>query len=103
MNKEQVIDLEMSRINSSFQGLFLSLSNVVKAFFFAGKFKWNCLKKRLKSPFYSTHSMLIFRSKEETTNCSDLQKKAERMKFMCILLFILVLGIPLLKEAMGDA
>ena len=27
MNKEQVIDLEMSRINSSFQGLFLSLSN----------------------------------------------------------------------------
>jgi len=31
MNKEQVIDLEMSRINSPFQGLFLSLSNVVEA------------------------------------------------------------------------
>ena len=55
------------------------------------------------SPSYSTHAMIIFRCKEETTNCSYLEKEVERMKFMYIILFILVFGIPLLKEAMEDA
>ena len=55
------------------------------------------------SPLYTTLDLMIFRCKKETTNCSDLEKEVERMKFMYIILFILVFGIPLLKEAMEDA
>lgn len=56
-----------------------------------------------RSPFYSTHTVLILRCKQETTNCMDLEKEVERKNHMFIILFILVFGIPLLKEAMEDA
>ena len=46
--------------------------------------------------------MMFSRCKQETTNCFDLRKEVERMKYMFIILFILVFGIPLLKESIEN-
>ena len=46
--------------------------------------------------------MLIFRCKQEITTGFNLEKEVERMKLMFIILFILFIGIPLLKEEMEN-
>ena len=46
--------------------------------------------------------MLIFRCKQEITTGFDLGKEVERIKRMFIILFILFIGIPLLKEEMEN-
>lgn len=46
--------------------------------------------------------MLIFRCKQEITTGFDLRIEVERIKLMFIILFILFIGIPLLKEEMEN-
>ena len=46
--------------------------------------------------------MLNFRCKQEMKVVFDLDKEVERMKLMFIILFILIIGIPLLKEEMEN-
>ena len=46
--------------------------------------------------------MIIFRCKQEMEVVFDLEKEVERMKLMFIILFILFIGIPLLKEEMEN-
>ena len=46
--------------------------------------------------------MLIFRCKQEMSSGLDLEIGVERMKLMFIILFILFIGIPLLKESIEN-
>lgn len=46
--------------------------------------------------------MIIFRCKREMKVVFDLENEGERMKHMFIILFILFIGIPLLKEEMEN-
>ena len=46
--------------------------------------------------------MLIFRCKQEITTGFDLGIEVERIKLMFIILFILFIGIPLLKESIEN-
>ena len=46
--------------------------------------------------------MIIFRCKQEMEVVFDLEKEVERMKLMFIILFILFIGIPLLKESIEN-
>lgn len=50
------------------------------------------------STVYWTEPMIIYRCKEKMKVVFDLEKKVERRSFVFIILFILIIGIPLLKE-----
>lgn len=77
----------------------------VKALFFCC-FKLRNLEKigftLTRSPFYGTNTLIFFRCKQEITTGFNLEKEVERMKLMFIILFILFIGIPLLKEEMEN-